>query len=100
LCVAGSCSIAPDDGSGSYSKQVAAAVRLIRESGFRYRLGAMRTEIEGPRSEVLALLVRCREALATAHGGRRTETFIKIDDRIGAEGRQMERKVQAVERLV
>jgi hypothetical protein len=28
------------------------------------------------------------------------ETFIKIDDPIGAEGGQMERKVQAVERLV
>jgi uncharacterized protein YqgV (UPF0045/DUF77 family) len=42
-------SIAPDDGSGSYSKQVAAAVRLIRESGFRYPLGAM-----GQRSRDLA----------------------------------------------
>jgi uncharacterized protein YqgV (UPF0045/DUF77 family) len=49
---------------------------------------------------VLALLARCHEAPATAHGVRRTETFIKIDDRIGAEGGQMERKVQAVERLV
>jgi uncharacterized protein YqgV (UPF0045/DUF77 family) len=93
-------SIAPDDGSGAYSKQVAAAVRLIRESGFRYRLGAMGTEIEGPRSEVLALLARRHEPLATGHGVRRTETFIKIDDPIGAEGGQMERKVQAVERLV
>jgi hypothetical protein len=33
-------------------------------------------------------------------GVRRTETFIKIDDSIGAEGGHMERKVQAVERLV
>jgi uncharacterized protein YqgV (UPF0045/DUF77 family) len=33
-------------------------------------------------------------------GVRRTEALIKIDDRIGAEGQQMERKVQAVERLV
>jgi uncharacterized protein (TIGR00106 family) len=93
-------SIAPDDGSGSYSKHVAAALEMIRESGLTFRLGAMGTEVEGPREEVLSLLVRCHTALATAAGVRRTSTVIKIDDRVGVDSDEMQRKVSAVERLI
>ncbi len=93
-------SIAPDDGSGSYSKHVAAALRIIEESGLTYRLGAMGTEVEGPRDRVLAMLARCHETLATAPGVRRTSTVIKIDDRVGTDTGEMERKVGAVERLI
>jgi uncharacterized protein (TIGR00106 family) len=93
-------SIAPDDGSGSYSKHVAAALDMIRESGLAFRLGAMGTEVEGPRDEVLALLVSCHIALATAPGVRRTSTVIKIDDRVGVDSDEMHRKVRAVERLI
>ena len=93
-------SIAPDDGSGSYSRHVAEALRMTRESGLRCRLGAMGTEIEGRRDEVLALLVRCHTALATAPGVHRTATIIKIDDRLGVDTGEMERKVGAVERLM
>jgi len=93
-------SIAPDDGSGSYSKHVAAALEIIRESGLAFRLGAMGTEVEGPRDAVLALLVRCHIALATAQGVRRTGTVIKIDDRVGVDSGEMHRKVSAVERLI
>jgi uncharacterized protein (TIGR00106 family) len=93
-------SIAPDDGSGSYSKHVAAALEMIRESGLTFRLGAMGTEVEGPRDEVLALLVRCHIALATAPGVRRTSTVIKIDDRVDVDSDEMHRKVRAVEQLI
>lgn len=93
-------SIAPDDGSGSYSKHVATALRLIRESGLRYELGAMGTEVEGPRDQVLALLTRCHSTLATADGVRRTSTVIKIDDRAGVDAGEMDRKVIAVEHLL
>jgi uncharacterized protein (TIGR00106 family) len=93
-------SIAPDDGSGSYSKHVAAALEMIRESGLTFRLGAMGTEVEGPREEVLSLLVRCHTALATAASVRRTSTVIKIDDRVGVDSDEMQRKVSAVERLI
>jgi len=93
-------SIAPDDGSGSYSKHVAAALEIIRESGLAFRLGAMGTEVEGPRDAVLALLVRCHIALATAQGVRRTGTVIKIDDRVGVDSGEMHRKVSAVARLI
>jgi uncharacterized protein (TIGR00106 family) len=92
-------SIAPDDGSGSYSHHVAAALRVIRQSGLPFRLGAMGTEVEGPRQEVFAVLARCHEILATAPGVRRTATVIKIDDRVGAGSGEMERKLAAVERL-
>jgi uncharacterized protein (TIGR00106 family) len=93
-------SIAPDDGSGSYSKHVAAALEMIRGSGLTFRLGAMGTEVEGPRDEVLALLVRCHVALATAPGVRRTSTVIKIDDRVDVDSDEMHRKVRVVEQLI
>ena len=90
-------SIAPDDGSGSYRHHVAAAVRILEESGLTYRLGAMGTEVEGPRAEVLAVLVRCHESLAATAGVRRTATVIKIDDRPGVDFGEMNRKVASVE---
>ena len=93
-------SIAPDDGSGSYAKHVAVALEIVRESGLPFRLGAMGTEVEGPRDDVFALLARCHGALATAPGIRRTSTVIKIDDRPAADEGEMERKVNAVERLM
>jgi uncharacterized protein (TIGR00106 family) len=92
-------SIAPDDGSGSYSKHVAAALGVIKQSRLSFRLGAMGTEVEGPRPEVFAVLARCHEVLATAPGVRRTATVIKIDDRVGTESGEIERKIAAVERL-
>ena len=91
-------SIAPDDGSGSYSRYVADALAVLEESGLRYRLGAMGTEVEGPRADVFAALARCQEVLAAKPAVRRIATVIKIDDRIGVESGEMERKVEAVER--
>jgi uncharacterized protein (TIGR00106 family) len=91
-------SIAPDDGSGSYSRYVADALAVLEESGLRYRLGAMGTEVEGPRAAVFAALARCQEVLAARPGVRRIATVIKIDDRIGVDSGEMDRKVEAVER--
>ena len=92
-------SIAPDDGSGSYSRHVAAALDVIRESGLRYRLGPSGTDVEGPRAQVFATLARCQEVLAQAPNVRRIATVIKIDDRIGVDSGELERKVGAVERV-
>jgi len=91
-------SIAADDGSGSYSDHVAAALEVLEESGLPYRLGAMGTEVEGPREEVFGVLARCQAALAARPGVRRIATVIKIDDRIGVDTGEMERKVAAVRR--
>ena len=91
-------SIAPDDGSGSYSRHVAAALEVLEQSGLPYRLGAMGTEVEGPREEVFAMLSRCQAALAAGPGVRRIATVIKIDDRIGVDSGELKRKVEAVRR--
>jgi uncharacterized protein (TIGR00106 family) len=91
-------SIAADDGSGSYSGHVASAVEVLEKSGLPYRLGAMGTEVEGAREEVFAVLARCQAVLAARPGVRRIATVIKIDDRIGVDGGEMERKVEAVVR--
>ena len=90
-------SIAPDDGSGSFSPHVAAALRILEASGLRYRLGAMGTEVEGPRSEVFAVLARCQEAAASEPGVRRIATVIKLDDRVGVDTGEIDRKVGAVQ---
>jgi uncharacterized protein (TIGR00106 family) len=85
-------------GLRSYSRHVAAAIEVLEQSGLPYRLGAMGTEVEGPREEVFAVLSRCQTALAARPGVRRIATVIKIDDRIGVEGGELQRKVDAVRR--
>lgn len=89
-------SVAPDDGSGSYSKYVAEAIAFLDGTGLKYKLGAMGTEIEGPRSEVFDAIAKCHEMLASRPGVRRVETIIKIDDRLGAAEGELERKVESV----
>lgn len=89
-------SIAPDDGSGSYGKYVAEALTVLDATGLKYKLGAMGTEIEGPRAEVFDAITRCHELLASMPGVRRVETIIKIDDRLGAAEGELERKVESV----
>ena len=91
-------SIAPDDGSGSYGEYVAEAIAFLDQTGLRYRLGAMGTEIEGPRAQVFAAIANCHELLANKPGVRRVETLVKIDDRLGATEVELERKVESVQR--
>ncbi len=89
-------SIAPDDGSGSYSKYVADAIAYLDSTGLKYKLGAMGTEIEGPRAQVFDAIAKCHELLASRPGVRRVETIIKIDDRLGAPEGELERKIESV----
>ena len=91
-------SIAPDDGSSSYGKYVAEAVAFLDTTGLKYRLEAMGTEIEGPRQAVFSAITRCHELLAAKPGVRRVDTFVKIDDRLGAAEGELERKVESVQR--
>lgn len=90
-------SIAPDDGSGSYGKYVAEALALLDGTGLKYRLGAMGTEIEGSRDEVFAAIAKCHGALAAKPGVRRIETFVKIDERLGADEGELERKIESAQ---
>ena len=89
-------SVAPDDGSGSYGKYVAEAIAYLESTGLKYKLGAMGTEIEGPRARVFDAIAKCHELLASRPGVRRVETIIKIDDRLGAREGELERKIESV----
>jgi len=77
---------------------VAEAIAFLDQTGLRYRLGAMGTEIEGPRAQVFAAIANCHELLANKPGVRRVETLVKIDDRLGATEVELERKVESVQR--
>ena len=54
-------SIFPMDKGVSVSPYVARAARIIRDSGFRYEIGAMGTCIEGEWEEVIGVVTRCFE---------------------------------------
>jgi uncharacterized protein (TIGR00106 family) len=56
-------SIFPLDKGGSVSKYVARAVKIIKDSGLPYKLGAMGTSIEGEWDEVMDVVTRCFEEL-------------------------------------
>ncbi len=56
-------SIFPLDKGRHLSTHVARAVRIIKESGLRYEMGAMGTTIEGEWAAVMAVVHRCFEAL-------------------------------------
>ncbi|MEJ2233251.1 MAG: MTH1187 family thiamine-binding protein [Syntrophobacterales bacterium] len=56
-------SIFPLDKGESVSQYVARAVKIIKDSGWPYKLGPMGTSIEGEWEEVMDVVTRCFEAL-------------------------------------
>ncbi len=78
-------SMYPTDKGEGVSDYVGRILEIIDDSGLPYKLGPMGTCIEGEWDEVMALVGRCREALAT--DCRRIACQIKIDDRQDREGR-------------
>ena len=82
----------PDE--ASMAPVVAAAVRVVRDSGLPYRLDAMFTTVEGEWDEVMDVVRRATEAvLATAP---RASLVLKADVRPGHDG-MLEGKVARVE---
>ena len=80
-------SVAPsggDDGSDSVHAAVAAAVRVVRESGLPNHTDAMFTTIEGDWDECMDVVRRCVEAVAV-HGPR-VSLVLKADVRPGRTG--------------
>lgn len=69
---------------GSVADAVAAAVRVVRESGLPNRTDAMFTTIEGEWDAVFDVLKRATEAVAPF--GSRVSLVIKADIRPGFEG--------------
>ena len=83
------------DESGSVSEAVAAAVRVVRESGLPNETNAMFTNIEGDWDEVMAVVKQAVDAIAAA--APRVSLVLKADIRAGHTG-QLTAKVERIER--
>lgn len=95
-------SVAPSGGENpdaSVHDAVAAAVRVVRESGLPNRTSSMFTEIEGEWDEVFDVVKRATEAVGAF--GPRVSLVLKADIRPGRTGEldgKVERLEQALER--
>jgi len=90
-------SVAPsggDDGSDSVHAAVAAAVRVVRESGLPNHTDAMFTTIEGEWDEVFDVVKRATEAVGAF--GTRVSLVLKADIRPGHTG-ELTGKVERLE---
>ena len=58
--------IVPLSGSEHYHTYIDAAIRVIQESGLKHTVTPMETVIEGPKTLVLEVLDKAREAALTA----------------------------------
>ena len=84
--------VAGDD--GSVGDAVAAAVRVVRESGLANETNAMFTNVEGEWDDVMAVVKDAVMAVAAA--APRVSVVIKIDHRPGVEG-ALAAKVERIE---
>ncbi|MGN6446265.1 thiamine-binding protein [Amnibacterium sp.] len=90
-------SVAPSGGDqpdGSVHDAVAAAVRIVRESGLPNRTGSMFTELEGEWDEVMDVVRRATEAVGAF--GPRVSLVLKADIRPGHTG-ELTGKVERLE---
>ena len=79
-------SVSPSGGRSddSVHDAVAAAVRIVRESGLPNRTSSMFTEVEGEWDEVMDVVKRATEAVGAF--GTRVSLVLKADVRPGASG--------------
>ena len=97
MIVAFSISPTAADASGSVSEAVAAAVRVVRESGLPNETNAMFTNVEGEWDEVMAVVKHAVDVVAAA--SPRVGLVLKADIRPGYDG-QLTAKVQRVEQAL
>ena len=93
-------SVAPTSGaddSGSVHLAVAAAVKVVRESGLPNQTDAMFTTIEGDWDEVFDVVKRATEAVQQFSG--RVSLVLKADIRPGFTG-QLTAKVERIEQAL
>jgi uncharacterized protein (TIGR00106 family) len=92
-------SIAPtaSDDTGSVSRAVADAIRVVRESGLPNETNAMFTNIEGEWDEVMAVIKRAVDLLAAESS--RVSLVLKADIRPGHTG-MLTSKVAKVDSLL
>ncbi len=97
MIVAFSISPTTGDDTGSVSEAVAAAVRVVRESGLPNETNSMFTNIEGEWDEVMAVVKQAVDVVAAV--SPRVGLVLKADIRPGFDG-QLTAKVERVERLL
>ena len=92
-------SVAPSggDSSDSVHDAVAAAVKVVRESGLPNHTDAMFTTIEGEWDEVFDVVKRATDAVAAF--GTRVALVLKADIRPGRTG-ELEGKVERLEKAI
>ena len=93
-------SVAPSgtgNADGSVHDAVAAAVRVVRESGLRHRTTSMFTEIEGEWDEVFDVVRRATEAVQPY--GSRVSLVLKADIRPGYSG-ELDGKIERLEAAI
>ena len=97
MLVAFSISPTATNEDGSVSEAVAAAVRVVKESGLPWELTSMFTTVEGEWDEVMAVVKRAVDVVAEA--SPRVGLVLKADIRPGFEG-QLTAKVERVNALL
>jgi uncharacterized protein (TIGR00106 family) len=97
MLVAFSISPAVTDENAGVGEAVAAAIRVVRESGLPNETNAMFTNIEGEWDEVMAVLKRAVDVVAAR--SPRVSLVVKADIRPGHTG-QLTAKVERVEDLL
>ena len=88
--------VAADD-TGSVSEAVAAAIRVVRDSGLPNRTDSMFTTLEGEWDEVMAVVMGAVDAVAGV--SPRVSLVLKADIRAGFTG-ELEAKVARIEDLL
>ena len=93
-------SLAPsgsDDSRGSVSEAVAAAVKIVRDSGLPNHTDSMFTTVEGTWEECMDVVRRACEAVGAF--GPRVSLVLKADIRPGFEG-ELTAKVERLEKVL
>lgn len=94
MIVAFSISPLSGDETGSVTEAVAAAVKVVRDSGLPNETNAMFTNVEGEWDEVMAVVKRAVDVVAAV--SPRVGLVLKADIRAGYEG-QLTAKVARIE---
>lgn len=98
MIVAFSISPTAQDDTGGVSEAVAAAVRVVRESGLPCETNAMFTNVEGEWDEVMAVVKRAVDVVAAS--SPRVGLVLKADLRSGHDTGQLSAKVERVEQAL
>jgi uncharacterized protein (TIGR00106 family) len=87
-------SVVPIGRGESVSEYVAECIKIVRESGVKYKLTPMATVMEGDLVEVMDIILQCHQRVLEMSD--RVITSIKIDDRKGVKD-AMTQKIRSVE---